>query len=62
MKRKALKLIAVFCVLFVLILVTPASAQPIPPNATAPLGGGLLMLLGAGAVYGISRFIKSRKK
>jgi hypothetical protein len=62
MKRKALKTISVFYVLFALVMCTPAFAQPIPPTPTSPIGGGLLMLLGAGAVYGIIRFFKEKRK
>ncbi|MBC8343539.1 MAG: hypothetical protein ISR55_07275 [Bacteroidetes bacterium] len=62
MKRKTLKLIAAFFMLFMVILSTPVFAQPIPPTPQSPLGGGLLILLGAGAAYGIIRFFKFRKK
>ena len=62
MKRKTVVYTAFSQVVLTCILSSVAFAQPIPPDPTTPLGSGLVMLLGAGIVYGVLRFFKSNKK
>ncbi|MBT4337931.1 MAG: hypothetical protein HOD63_05040 [Bacteroidetes bacterium] len=49
-------------VLILVLTAHVATAQPIPPTPASPLGGGMGILLAAGASYMFIRFIKSKRK
>jgi hypothetical protein len=62
MNKKIYRFLITILVMFPIIPLYAQGPPPPPPGPTVPIDGGLSILLAAGALLGIRKFIKNRHK